>query len=108
MATHVLLDECLPRSLAAEFTGHTVTTVPDAGWSGKSNGELLDLAEGSFEVLVTIDQGIQFQQNISGRSIAVIAFSAPTNRVEDLRPLMHDALAILESIEPGHFYRIAH
>ncbi len=51
----VLLDECLPGKLRGELTGHDVTTVPEVGWSGKSNGELLQLAAGPFDVFVTID-----------------------------------------------------
>ncbi len=83
----VLLDECLPRRLVAEFEGLEVITVPEAGWSGKSNGELLDLAAGDFDVLVTIDRGMQFQQNIAGRQLAILAFAAVSNRVDDLRPI---------------------
>ena len=102
----VLLDECLPRPLAAEFAGHELTTVPQAGWAGKSNGELLDLAEREFDVLATIDRGIQFQQNIGGRQLAILAFAALSNRVEDLLPLMPQALEALQSIEPGQFVSI--
>lgn len=102
----VLLDECLPRTLVADFKGHEVTTVPQAGWAGKSNGELLDLAESDFDVLATIDRGVRFQQNITRRQIAVVAFAAPTNRIDDLRPLMLQALEALETIEPGQFVTI--
>ncbi len=99
----VLLDECLPRPLVAEFHGHEVTTVPDAGWAGRSNGDLLDLAEREFDVLATVDRGMEFQQNIGERQLAIIAFAALSNRVEDLRPLMPRALEALRSIKPGQF-----
>ena len=102
----VLLDECLPRPLAAEFEGHEVATVAQLGWAGKSNGELLELAEPEFDVLATIDRGIQFQQNIGGRQLAVLAFAAMSNRVEDLRPLMPQALKALRSIERGQFVSV--
>ncbi len=58
----VLLDECLPRKLKREVQGHDVTTVPEMGWAGKKNGDLLRLAAPHFEAFVTMDQGIRFQQ----------------------------------------------
>ena len=60
---HVLLDECLPRKLKAEIVGHEVSTVPEVGWAGKENGELLQLAAKDFDVFVTIDANIPAQQN---------------------------------------------
>jgi len=61
------LDECVPRKLKNTLTGHECQTVPDAGLAGKKNGELLALAENAgFEVFVTVDQGIEFEQNLSG------------------------------------------
>jgi predicted nuclease of predicted toxin-antitoxin system len=59
----ILLDECLPRRLKSQFAGHQVDTVQDAGWSGKKNGELLRMiASESYEVFVTADLNLQFQQ----------------------------------------------
>jgi hypothetical protein len=67
----VLLDECLPRKLKAGFTGHDCKTVPEAGLAGKKNGVLLSLAEDAgFDVFLTMDKGLQYQQNLAGRSIA--------------------------------------
>ena len=60
----VLLDENLPVDLAAELVGHQVTTVSGLGWQGIKNGELLQRAQGTFEVLVTMDRNLEFQQNI--------------------------------------------
>jgi predicted nuclease of predicted toxin-antitoxin system len=69
----ILVDECAPRalklSLAAE--GHECLTVQEAGWAGRSNGELLSLAETVFEVLITLDTNLSYQQNFGGRRIAV-------------------------------------
>lgn len=96
----VLLDECLPRRLSRELTGHEVKTVPEVGWAGRKNGDLIRLAAGSFEVFLTIDASVEFQQNPSGLEIAVIALVAPSNRLEDLRPLMPRVLEIL-SLQPG-------
>ena len=79
------LDECVPRKLKNTLTGHECQTVPDAGLAGKKNGELLALAENAgFEVFVTVDQGIEFEQNLSGRKIAVIVVSAKSSRLADL------------------------
>lgn len=68
----VLLDECLPRGLVHDLAGdHEVVTVPDAGWAGKSNGELLRLAADQFDVFVSADQKLPFQQNLSDAQIGV-------------------------------------
>ena len=102
----VLLDECLPRQLKRELTGHDVRTVPEMGWAGKSNGELLQLASGEFDVFVTVDRGIQYQQNLAGGRIGVIAMAAPSNDVDALRPLLPDVLKTIPSIQPGQFLRV--
>ncbi len=68
----LLLDESLPRRLRNEFSQHEVTTVPERGWAGKTNGELLKLAAGSFDVFITADQGLEYQQNLTNVGIAVI------------------------------------
>lgn len=60
----ILLDECLPRKLKKDLIGHDVLTVPEMGWRGVKNGELLRRAKNSFDVFVTIDQGLQYQQNL--------------------------------------------
>ena len=73
----VLLDEQLPRQLARELTGHDVRTVQQQGWAGLRNGELLRrAAEDGFEVFVTADQNIAFQQNLTGSPLRVIALTA--------------------------------
>jgi predicted nuclease of predicted toxin-antitoxin system len=83
----VLLDECIPRKLKNSFSGHECQTVPEAGLAGQKNGQLLLLAERmGFEVLVTMDKGLQYQQNLLGRSIAVILVRAQSNRLADLLP----------------------
>ncbi len=72
----LLIDECLPRALKLHFRGHACHTVQEMGWSGKKNGALLDAAERDFDVLVTIDQGIQRQQNLANRKLAPLALAA--------------------------------
>lgn len=58
----LLLDECIPKRLKRELLGHEVRTVQDMGWSGIKNGALLRLADGRFDALLTVDQGIEYQQ----------------------------------------------
>jgi hypothetical protein len=103
----LLLDECIARKFKNHLSGQDCLTVPEAGWSGKKNGELLSLAENAgFQVLVSLDQGIQFQQNLTGRKIAVILLRARSNRLVDLLPLAEKILTSLSSIEPGTTVRI--
>ena len=97
----VLLDECFPRSLRVELPGHEVTTVAEAGWAGVKNGALLQLAASRFEVILTVDRNLEYQQNYSGLTIAVIVVDAPSNDVEVLRPLMLKVLEALPKAKPG-------
>ena len=97
----VLLDECLPRKLKFEIDAEFVQTVPEAGWARKQNGELLKLAEQSFDVLVTNDQNMEHQQTISQFDMAFIVLVAPTNDIVDLLPLMAKLNITLDSIKPG-------
>jgi uncharacterized protein DUF5615 len=97
------LDECLPRKLKDYFASHECQTVPEALLAGKKNGELLAVAERQgFEFFVTMDKGLAYQQNLSGRQIAVIIFRAKSNRLVDLAPLVDECLELMRSIRPGH------
>ncbi len=84
----LLLDECVPKRLKHELLGHEVQTVQDMGWAGITNGALLKLANGRFDALLTVDQGIEHQQNLSGLKISVVVMLAASNDVDDLRPLL--------------------
>lgn len=97
----VLVDECLPKKLKFEIDAEFVQTVPEAGWASKQNGELLRLAELSFDVLITNDQNIEHQQPIENFNLAFVVLVAPTNDIADLLPLMPAANEILKSIKPG-------
>lgn len=97
----VLLDECLPRKLKAHIVADLVQTVPEAGWAGKQNGELLRLAEQEFDVIVTNDQNIEHQQVISRFDLAFIVLVAPTNDIADLLPLMPELNRLLPTAEAG-------
>ena len=103
----LLLDECIPRKVKNHLPGHDCLTVPEAGWAGKKNGELVSLAEDAgFQVFVSLDQGIEFQQNLTGRNIAVIVLRAKSNRLADLVPLASKILRALPSVEPGQLVQI--
>lgn len=97
----VLLDECIDRRLAREIVGHEVQTVPEAGWAGTKNGDLLALAENRFDVFVTVDRNLYFQQNVPRFSIAVVVLRARSNRLADLRPLVPRLLVVLPMAKRG-------
>jgi predicted nuclease of predicted toxin-antitoxin system len=97
----VLLDECVPRALRKEFPGHSVKTVAEVGWAGAKNGELLQLAAGRFDLLLTVDRNFEYHQNFAGLALAVIVIHAPSNDVVILRPLMPAVLAAIPETNPG-------
>ncbi|MBE0627952.1 MAG: DUF5615 family PIN-like protein [Burkholderiales bacterium] len=97
----VLLDECVPRALRKELSGHEVKTVAEAGWAGVKNGALLQLAAKEFDVLLTVDRGLEHQQNFTGVSIAVVVIHAPSNDIVFLRPLVSAVLDAMLNAKPG-------
>jgi hypothetical protein len=97
----VLLDECVTRYLKRDFVGHEVLTVEDAGFKGLKNGRLLKAASGRFEVLVTVDQNLQYQQNLKTFALAIIVLKAKRSTYPMLKPLMPQVLETLEKIKPG-------
>src|ERR1041385_3292938 len=102
----LLLDECIDRRLAGLIVGHHVRTVPKMGWAGLKNGALLSKAEKEFDVFVTVDRNLSFQQNLNKYSIAVMVLSAKTNRLADLQPLIPRLLAALVATKPGSITKI--
>ena len=97
----VLLDECVDWRLARDIVGHDVKTAGQMGWTAIKNGELLTLAAEHFEVFVTVDRNLAFQQNVAAFSIAVIVLRAKTNRLADLRSLVPKLLQATESARAG-------
>jgi predicted nuclease of predicted toxin-antitoxin system len=102
------LDECVPRKVKFLLAagGHECETVRDAGISGKENGELLALAEEHFDVLVTIDKNIRYQQNVTGRNIAILIIRPASNDLDDIRPHVPHALLALPSLKPGQIVEV--
>jgi len=79
----LLLDECVPRPLKRDRIGHDVRHVVEMGWSSKRNGELLRLMVAEhFDALLTVDQNLEFQQNLRASGIVVVVVLAKTNRVK--------------------------
>ena len=97
----VLLDECVPRGLRTELPGHEVKTVAEAGWAGVKNGALLQLAANHFDVLLTVDRNLEYQQSFSALTIAVIVIDVPSNDIDVLRPFMPAVLNALPNLKPG-------
>ena len=102
----LLFDEGTPWPLRHYLPGHEVWTTQYRGWDGKSNGELLVLARDEFDVLITVDQSIPYQQNITERDVAVVILEAGTNDMEDLIPLVPELLDRLHTLRRGEVVRI--
>jgi len=97
----VLIDECLDWRLARGLPGHTVTSVQRMGWAGVKNGRLLALAEQQFDVFITGDRNVSFQQDIPQFRIAVVVLAAASTQLKGTLPLMRPLLAMLPQLQPG-------
>ena len=97
----VLLDECITRYLKRDFVGHQVLTAEEAGFRGLKNGRLLQAASGQYEVLMTVDQNLQYQHNLKNFSIAIVLLKAKRSTYPMLKPLMPQVLETLEKIKSG-------
>ena len=102
----LLLDESLPQRLARHLTAEKVDTVHDRQWSGFKNGELLRAAEAEYDVFVTADQNLEYQQNLRGFAIGVVVVAARTNRIEDLIPLVPELERACASVGHGAVVRV--
>ncbi|MGC4002002.1 MAG: hypothetical protein QM811_02175 [Pirellulales bacterium] len=104
----ILLDECVPEPLRGYISGHEVRTIRAAGWSGKKNGELLNLMTAAgVHVFLTVDQNLGYQQNLTNLSIAIIVMKAITNRLNDLLPLVPAVENALDTIQEGQLVVIS-
>ncbi len=100
----VLLDECTPHVLKQLLTGIEITTVQDLGWAGITNGYLLELAEDQFDVLITSDQNLKYQQNLAHRKLAIVQL--PTNQVPKVIKLAPTVQKALDSLKTGELVEI--
>ena len=102
----ILLDEDLPRRLGLLLAGHEATTVPRCGWAGVKNGRLLALAATQFDVFLTMDQNLEYQQNMATLPIAVLVIGAVSNRMEHLAPMVPSILGEIKLISPRSLRRV--
>ena len=100
----VLVDECVPLKLVRLLTGHTFTTAQQRDWGGFKNGRLLALAEPEFDLFLTSDRNLEYQQNLKGRNIAVLLLS--TNHWPTLKKQVPLVQAALDKIRPNEFVRV--
>jgi hypothetical protein len=105
----VLLDENIPRKLKWRLIERDfeVITVPERGWAGMTNGELLSRAEDEFDALLTMDQGIEHQRNIASHALGVVTVVAPNNEYETLLPLVPEMTEALRQVEAGAILSVA-
>ena len=101
----IILDENLPKPLKGIFPNHSVTTVQEQGLAGTVNGELLARLEGQLDVFITADKNLRYQQNLSGRQLAILEL--PTNRLPLLRLLFPRIAAAVDSITPSAYVQLA-
>ena len=97
----ILLDECVDWRLSQHIVGHDVKTVQQPGWTGIKNGELLALAADAFDVFVTVDRNLAFQQNLGALPLPFIVMHAASNRLTDLKPLVTHLLTALTNVRAG-------
>ena len=100
----IILDENLPKPLKRIFPNHTVTTVQEQGLAGTVNGALLARLEGVFDVFVTADKNLRYQQNLSDRKLAILEL--PTNRLPLLRPMFPRITAAVATMAPSDYVRL--
>lgn len=101
-ARRVLCDESVPHDIAAALTGHDVATVQGVGWAGRKNGMLLRSARAAaYEVLVTVDRNMEYQQSIAASGLALIVLRGRSTRVADLRPAVPERRAAITIAQAG-------
>jgi hypothetical protein len=102
----VLLDENLPRLLKREMSGFEVRTVAEMGWAGIKNGKLLRLAEAEFDVFVTADQNLSYQQPVTTFQLGLAVLKARTTKLEDLLPLVPALREALNGLKAGQVRQV--
>jgi hypothetical protein len=104
----VLFDHCVDRRFRRLLPGHEILTTQEMGWASYKNGTLLSAAEGDgFAMLLTVDRNIQHQQNMTGRTIAILVMVASSNRLEDMTPLAPTVLTTLAALQPGQIVTVS-
>lgn len=102
----IIVDECLPQKFCKALVGHSAILVQKAGYSGFKDGKLLDTIEGEYEVFITIDGNLTYQQNLAGRQLNIIILVAPSNTFGDVSSLVPEILSVLARIKPGEIIKL--
>lgn len=103
----ILIDECLPIRLKDEYAEHIVSTVQEMGWQGKRDNELLKLAvDKGFEIFITIDKNIRYQQNTKKIKLGIIVLDMPRTKLENLKPMTKNVLALISKAQPYKVYQL--
>lgn len=102
----VPFDEDVPRPLRRDLVGFEIQTTVEMGWSGIVNGELLRRANESFDVFLTADRNLQFQQHVSKLRLGVVVLAAGSTKLEDLRSIAGDICVALDAVQPGQLLRV--
>lgn len=102
----ILFDHCTPKKLRRYFKSHHVKTTYEMGWAALENGALLQKAEADFDIMITTDSNVSFQQNLAHFAIGLIVLRGLTNAEPSLAELMPDCLKALETIQPGEVVRL--
>ena len=108
MRLRILLDECVHAGVRAAFPNHAVKTVTESGWRSTKDGQLLLFAEGRFDVLVTVDRRLEFQNALPKFRLGFVIAHVRSNRLQDFIPLFPDLLAAAHSVRPGEILHIGH
>jgi hypothetical protein len=101
----ILLDQGTPAPLRQFLAGHGVSTAFEMGWSGLGNGALLAAAEGAFDVLVTTDKNLRYQQDLTGRSLAILVL--PTTSWPTIRTHAAKVVASIEALQPSDYVELS-
>ena len=102
----VLLDECVNPRLRRAFAEHEVVTVAEAEWLTLPDNELLALAQGNFDVFVTIDNGFAYQHNLRRLSFGIVIVHAPANTMEFYEPIFDQIRQAAEAVNPGEVIHV--
>jgi hypothetical protein len=102
----IILDECIPKKFKTLIQGHEVSTVPEKGWAGVKNGKLLALIQAEFQVFVTVDRNLAFQQNTKELKITVMVLHSTSNRFEELKKLAPELMRILTTASAGEIVHL--
>ena len=102
----VLLDECVNPRVRETFPNHQIQTVKTMGWTGIANGKLMALAQQSFDVFVTVDQNLEYRQNLPTLKLGLIVVAVPDNNIKYFRPIFPGLLKAVESVHLGQVIHI--